>query len=433
MGKVIKYIVIALLLAAAAFGVNYLIKYAKIGAGYNAKLACSCHFISGRSIEDISAKDLYAVPLSKQTVDEANKIVTSKVFGLIGRKAIYRPDVGCILMSDDEGKSIADIPSFKVSFPKSELQDSILLGTQKQKLDQILAKNISRGTGSRALLVLKDGKIVGEQYAEGFNKNTSLIGWSMTKSITNAMIGILVRDGILKTENKGLFEEWKEDERREITIDNLLRMSSGLEFEEDYSKVSDATKMLFLEKEAGKYALKSKLKYTPGNEFYYSSGTSNILQKLIRNTFTEQKYYLEFPYRRLFSKLGMTSAIMETDAGGTYVGSSFMFATARDWAKFGQLYVMDGIWNGEQILPPGWVSYSSKITEDSDGEYAAHFWTYPRKDGLPEDSFLMDGYEGQFVLIIPSSRLVIVRLGCTTPSDQFDEASYFKSISDLFL
>ena len=386
MGKVIKYIALALLFAAAAFGINYLITYAKIGAGYNAKLACSCHFISGRTIDNISKNDLYAVPLSRQSVDEANKIVTSKVFGLVSRSAMYRPDVGCILIGDDE-KSIADIPSIKVSFPASELQDSILPAIQKEKLNQILARNIVPGTGSRALLVLKDGKIVGEQYADGYDKSTPLIGWSMTKSITNAMIGILVRDGILNIENNGLFEEWKKDGRRDITIDDLLRMSSGLDFEEDYSKVSDATKMLFLENSAGKYALKSPLKFTPGKEFYYSSGTSNILQELIRNTFTEQKYYLEFPYRRLFSKLGMTSALMETDASGTFVGSSFMFATARDWAKFGQLYVMDGIWNGEQILPPDWVSYSSKVTQDSDGEYAAHFWTYPRKDGLPETVF----------------------------------------------
>jgi CubicO group peptidase (beta-lactamase class C family) len=128
----------------------------------------------------------------------------------------------------------------------------------------------------------------------------------------------------------------------------------------------------------------------------------------------------------------MKSAVLEPDESGIYVGSSFMFATARDWAKFGQLYINDGVWLGRRILPEGWVRYSSAVTPASEGEYAAHFWTYPRKSRLPDDSFLMDGYEGQLVLIVPSKKLVIVRLGCTPKSENFNSINYFKGICDLF-
>lgn len=417
----------------AGFGLNYLITYASIGAGYNAKMACSCHFISGRSIEDISANDLYSVPMAKQVANEEEKTVMSTVFGLISRKAIYRPGLGCTLIPKGQDVIAGAIQSLSVPHPNVDLQDSILPADKKMSLDKILEDNLSTGTGSRAILVLKEGKIVAEKYAEGFDKDMPLLGWSMAKSLTNTMVGILVRDGILKVENKALLEDWKDDERSAISIDDLLRMSSGLDFVEDYSKVSDVTRMLFLQENLGLFAAQSKLSHKPGEHYYYSSGTTNILQQIIRSTFTEHKYYLEFPYRRLFSKLGMASAVLEPDAGGTYIGSSFMFATARDWAKLGHLYANDGLWNGEQILPPGWVEYSAQETEESDGEYAAHFWTYPRKDGLPKDCLLMDGFEGQFVLVIPSQKLVIVRLGCTKKDDHFDEAAFFKSISDEFL
>lgn len=433
MSKPIKYFLLAILVVAMAWGINYGLTYGGIGAGYNAKISCSCHFIAGRSLEDIAANDLYSVPFAKQVVNEGEKSVTSTVLGLISRKAYFRPDIGCVL-EGSHGKTFIDqIPEINVVVPNHELQDSSLPEEQKLKIEAILDEHIQQGTGSRALLIVKDGKVVGERYATGYDDSSPLLGWSMTKSVTNALVGILVRDGILNIEKNNLFDHWKEDDRKQITIDHLLRMSSGLDFEEDYSKVSAVTRMLFLEKDAGVFASQSELAFAPGSHFYYSSGTTNILQQLIRSTFTEQKYYLEFPYRRLFSKLGMASARMETDEGGSFVGSSYMYANARDWAKFGMLYLNDGMWNGEQILPPAWVHYSSTVTPDSDGEYAAHFWTYPRKDGLPEDCFLMDGYEGQFVLIVPSQNLVVVRLGCTTPELHFDEAKYFKAASDVFL
>jgi CubicO group peptidase (beta-lactamase class C family) len=190
-------------------------------------------------------------------------------------------------------------------------------------------------------------------------------------------------------------------------------MSSGLKFEEDYAKPSDATKMLFLEKSAGRFALDHPLKDKPGSVFYYSSGTTNILQEIIRRQFSNLDAYQRFPYEQLFHKIGMHSAVLERDASGTYVGSSFMYATARDWARFGLLFLNNGKWNGEQILPENWAAYSASETKPSGGIYGAHFWMDHNDQGLPRDAFFADGFEGQFVSIVPSKDIVIVRLGLT--------------------
>jgi CubicO group peptidase (beta-lactamase class C family) len=237
----------------------------------------------------------------------------------------------------------------------------------------------------------------------------------------------LVNDKKLDIYKPAPVKDWQNDERKNITIDELLRMSSGLEFEEDYAKPCDATQMLFREKSSGLYAMKSKLSSAPNSVFYYSSGTANILQEIIRQQFTDHADYLAFPYNRLFKKIGMESAIMETDPSGTFIGSSYMYATARDWAKFGQLYLQDGIWKGERILPEGWVKYTSTETPKSDGKYAALFWVEHVEKDFPQDAYFAEGHDGQLVTIIPSLNMVIVRLGCT-PHKLFDHIGFVKDI-----
>jgi CubicO group peptidase (beta-lactamase class C family) len=216
-----------------------------------------------------------------------------------------------------------------------------------------------------------------------------------------------------------LLQEWKNDNRSALTIHNLMQMSSGLNWEENYSKPSDATNMLFKAKDAGLFASHSKLKDEPGKVFQYSSGTSNMLAWIVRNAVGDSAYYT-FATERLFKKTGMHSMILEPDAGGTYVGSSYAFATARDWGRFGLLFLNDGMFNGERILPEGWTEYSSTPCEGAKiGQYGAQFWlnagsktdvanrTYP---DVPADLFWADGYEGQNVFILPSKDLVVVKL-----------------------
>ncbi len=314
--------------------------------------------------------------------------------------------------------STIDVVSFESNQNKG-LQDAI----DSYFIDPDPEKAIN----TRAVLVMQNGKVIAEKYATGYSSETPLLGWSMTKSVTNAMIGLLVQDGKLEVDKPAPITEWQNDDRKNITLDHLLRMSSGLAFVEDYASPSDATRMLFTKKDAGAYAIASKLSAKPGTVWSYSSGTTNILQELIRRQFPNHADYLAFPHLRLFQKLGMNSAILEPDASGTYVGSSFMYATARDWAKFGQLYAQDGVYNGERILPKGWAAYSSRLTPNSNGEYGAQFWLNKNDKDFPQDAFMAEGFEGQNVTIIPSRGLVLVRLGMTYKGE-FNDFEFVKRI-----
>lgn len=424
-------------LALIIFGIIVFIgfPYLRIATSYAAKITCSCQFISGRSVEDIVANDLYAVDMVQVDVDYAAKKVTSSFYGLAKKIAIYRKGVGCTLLNEASENELTkqEIPDIvvqdtsileSISIP-SQVDSNQLMSVVEEAFSEEDPSNPLKNT--RAIVIMHEGKIIVERYAKGYTKSTPLPGWSMTKSVTNAMLGILAKQkGIDIYKPTGL-KEWQEDERRNITLNDLLQMQSGLDFEERYDKVSDATKMLFVSKSSALVALKSKLIHTPGSFWYYSSGTTNILQEYIRRNCTTNDDYINFPYKNLFAPLGMASAIMERDASGTYVGSSFMHATARDWAKFGQLYLQDGVWNGLRILPEGWVKYSATVNKHSDGKYGAQFWMNRKDKTYPQDAFSADGFEGQNVNIIPSENLIIVRLGLTLKKS-FDNEEFVKNV-----
>jgi CubicO group peptidase (beta-lactamase class C family) len=216
----------------------------------------------------------------------------------------------------------------------------------------------------------------------------------------------------------------------------LLHANSGLKWEEKYNKESNATIMLYKEKDMAKYAMKSKLKNKSGTEFYYSSGTTNILSFIIRNTLGDTAYH-RFSYAELFHKIGMYSAVLEPDGSGTFVGSSYCFASPRDWARFGLLYLNDGVWNGQRILPEGWVKYTTTpATSAKIGQYGAQFWLNAGSPGnpssrkypdVPTDCFWADGFEGQNLWIIPSKKLVVVRLSMEK-GNKLDENKFLADI-----
>jgi len=215
--------------------------------------------------------------------------------------------------------------------------------------------------------------------------------------------------------------EWSNtnDPRHSISMKNLLQQRSGLDFVEKYSRSSDATRMLFEKAEMGSYTASRPLKTKPGSVFYYSSGNSNILSRIIRQTLGDSSYY-SFPYQQLFYKLGMYSAVLEPDPSGTFVGSSYMYATARDWARFGLLYLNDGMFNNERILPEGWVAQSTRPASADKQGYGYQIWLNAGGDTLikkypaaPADMFYADGFESQLIFVIPSEKMVIVRLGLT--------------------
>ena len=298
---------------------------------------------------------------------------------------------------------------------------------------------------TRAVLVVHDGKLISERYAPGFHKDMPLLGWSMGKSVINALVGILTKEGRLDIMQPAPVPEWQkqDDPRKEITIDQLLRMSSGLVFEEVYEPFADATDMLFGSYDFGAFAAAKPLEAEPDTKWYYSSGSVNIVARIVRQIIEQEyEYYYQFLYEKLFDKIGMYSAILEPDSSGTFVGSSFANATPQDWARFGLLYLQDGVWEGERILPEGWVSYTTTPTPGAPkGEYGAHFWLNAgnpgnpddrRWPGSPRDEYEAAGFQEQKVIIIPSKNLVLVRFGATSDRSAWDTDEFIQNVLAAF-
>jgi CubicO group peptidase (beta-lactamase class C family) len=420
---------------------------APIGIGYKAKILCSGIFVSHREPQSILSEDLSYPPelgIAKAKINYEDQSVTASVYGLMKRQAVYREGLGSTLLS---GFTQAELLSQSSELPPplpenpenvpwptgdkiaiSEIPPNVDRQLIQQALDKAFSEpDTERLRRTRAVVIVYDGHLVAERYSPGISKDTPLIGWSMTKSVTSALVGILVGQGKLSLEEPAPVPEWKEpgDPRRAITLDHLLRMSSGLKFIEEYedNPASDVNIMLFLRPDAAAYAASMPAEARPEEKWSYSSGTTNIVSRIIRHTLDNQADYAAFPRKALFNRIGMRSAIMEMDASGTYVGSSFMYASARDWARFGLLYLQDGIWEGERILPEGWVKYSTTPTPRAPkGQYGAHFWLnrgnpenpenrqFPQ---LPTDLFLAWGFQEQQTVILPSHKLVVVRLGMT--------------------
>lgn len=433
MKKVLKYIGLTLVVVIiAAVWLNF--PKLSIMSGYTAKMMCSCKYVAGRSPESVKAVDLDFFPIkyANYEIDSVNKSVTANVFGFQSQTAYYNPKTGCALASE-KAKDNYQATTFNTKntyqavdslyWPYSNtLPDTLPSSIDMAKLKTAFANHFKEDSletvngvkrNTRAILMLYKGQIVMEQYADGFDKDSRLIGWSMTKSIVNAMIGVLVKQGKININDPMPIKEWQNDERKNITWDNMLKMSDGLDWEEEYAYISDATKMLYKSDDMYAYAIQTPLKNKPGEVFYYSSGTSNILAGALKQVIGDD--YLSFPYDEIFSQIGMNSMLMETDASGKFVGSSYSWATARDWAKFGLLYANKGEWNGKQILSKDWVDYTSQTIPQSDDNYGAHFWTQDsvKEAGAPNDMYGAKGFQDQKVFIFPSQDIVLVRLGST--------------------
>ena len=297
---------------------------------------------------------------------------------------------------------------------------------------ELFAEVTSESTGeTHALVVVQRGQLALEQYARDLDASSTLISWSMAKSISHALLGTLVRDGKLDVHQPGLVPSWTEpgDPRAAITLDHMLHMVDGLDFVEDYvdSRTSDVIEMLFgsgKEDVAG-YTEARPLLCPPGTRWNYSSGTSNVITAIMGRTVGGgESGMLEFMHRELFDRIGMRSATARFDGAGHFIGSSFVFATARDFARFGLLYLRDGCWDGARILPEGWVDYARTATLVSGRQYGAHWWL--SLDGSAV--FHCSGYRGQYIAIDPERDLVVVRLGSST-SDQ--RGAVFRQLRDL--
>lgn len=418
-----KTLIVTLAILAAALAAFYFLLYPKLEiiSGYNAKILCSCLFVSEMERGEIVNVDLGFGPLWMATneVDHDTKTVESTVLGFHPKKALYREGLGCTLIHDIDEAEVrnatldrsrvqyaANIWPDRLVVPEGELREAMATGFDPP--DQ-------RVLNTRALLVVKHGKLIGEMYAEGFDLNSELPGWSMMKSVNSAIVGLLVKDGRLKLDAPAPVEGWEKDARAEITLRHLLNMSSGLEWNEDYSTVSTATVMLYGTDDMGAYAAGMPPEHPAGENWYYSSGTSNILSMITADAFKSKDEYRRYVFDRLFGPLGMKNFTVETDASGTFVGSSYGYGSARDWAKFALLYQNEGHWNGTQILDTSWVEFSRTPIAASGGKYGAQFWTNGDNgfENYGEDSYWLGGFQGKQVSIHPAEDLIVVRIGVT--------------------
>ena len=392
-------------------------------AGYSAKNMNSSVFLAGRTLAftDSTDNNFSPINLASDVVDVAKKSASSSVFGLLSRTAIYREGVGSVVITNDFDTSLK-VPVPKRAKPdnitaypfgNADQKDSILSTINYNKLNKTVENLFTNNTQTRVVLVLYKNQIIAEKYAKGFTKNSRILGWSMTKSIMSTVFGIMQTQGKINVLDKAPVAAWKNDERKEITFNDLLHMNSGLEWDENYNEISDVTKMLFLKKDMTKIQAEKPLVGKPNESWNYSSGTSNLISGLIRSQFNSHQEYLDYWYREFIDKIGMNSMVIETDMTGNYVGSSYAWATPRDWAKFGLLYLNKGNWNGQQLFDATWVDYITTPTNGSKGTYGGHFWLNAEGQfpDVPKNMFFADGYQGQFVFVFPDQDLVLVRMG----------------------
>jgi CubicO group peptidase (beta-lactamase class C family) len=276
------------------------------------------------------------------------------------------------------------------------------------------------------VVVLKDGRLVAERYADGFDAGTPQLGWSMSKSVTDLLVGRLVQEGTVSLDDDHLRPEWT-DRRADITIRELLQMTSGLAWDETYALNTPITRMLYLEPDMAGYVASQDLAHDPGSYLQYSSGSTTLLCSILAD---RSGLGANLPRDLLFAPLGLSSAVMEPDAAGTPVCSSYMWATPRDWAAVGQLALDDGVWDGHRLLPRGWIAASTKAVDVKSFEpdpYASGWWPNRAPDGslvedaLPADAYFAEGHDGQWIVVVPSEGLVVVRLGFT-PTREDDRA-----------
>jgi CubicO group peptidase (beta-lactamase class C family) len=446
MKKSFKFIGLLLLLA-----LLYLVftNYPKLDliSGFSAKSVASGHFIDSRSIEMIEKgdNDIDLLDLATNTIDDAGKFAISSVYGLKERKAIYREGLGATLIDDsfDVSKPYNTPKRNKTTnnliYPYGDVEqkDTVFTNVDYAKLNSAVTNAFDeKGVikkRTRSLLVIYKDKIIAEKYDTGFNKESKILGWSMTKSITATIFGILEKQGKFDINKPAPIPEWNNDSRKRITTNDLLHMNSGLAWEESYDKICDATQMLFQSANMGRVQLEKEAAYEPNKHWNYSSGTTNLLSYILRNQFKTHQEYLDFWYAELIDKIGMKSMLVETDMAGNFVGSSYGWATTRDWGKFGLLYLHKGNWNGEQIFNESWAKYVATPTKDSNGGYGGHFWLNAggKYKDAPKDMYSANGFQGQKVFIIPSKDLVIVRLGLTDESE-FDINQVLKGILGSF-
>ncbi|MBI3699516.1 MAG: serine hydrolase [Afipia sp.] len=431
----------------------------RVATGFIANVVCSGTFVSGVDPNRLLSDTIGAMPgvgliewAIGVNVDRTGRQVTATLLGGIQSRAMYRDGLGCMLV---HGERPVDASLPTAGAPQPQFLPDIASASIVEPSDPNLCDALDRAfkeneqppyRQTKAIVIVKNGKVVGERYAPGYTKDTPILGFSATKSVTSALIGILVRDGKLAVDKPAPIAAWSnpDDPHHAITVDHLLRHTSGLAMGSSLnasllSAFDPVNRMKFAESDMAGFAERAKIEAVPGTVWNYHDGNYLILSRLIRDaTGGHAADVLAFARRELFEPLGMRNVTIEFDATGTPEGSSEMLAPARDWAKFGLLYLNDGVIGSKRILPEGWVKYSSTLTSAAWVGMGAGFWTnhgnskganYRTSLGMPRDAFYASGVMGQYVIVIPSENLVVARFGIS--GNQYDIVGVSRLVADV--
>jgi CubicO group peptidase (beta-lactamase class C family) len=387
---------------------------------------CSETFVAGLDPQQTFAESIAPRPgmrglgwALRYDVDHAKREAIASLLGVIVSRAVYRESWGCVLVHGEE--RIDNPPEIRTGtvseLPIVDPQTPAL----KSAIDAAFLEPVQAPhRWTRAVVVVHNGRIVGERYAPGYGVDTPMLGFSMTKSVMNALVGILVQHGKLPVDEPAPITAWHgaQDPRRVITIEDLMRMDSGLALDETGSGFDPSNLMFYDEADMAGYAQRAKVVSAPHTRWRYSSASTHLVARIVRDAVGGDGVSVQrFASRELFEPLGMHHVVMEMDSTGTPVGGHYLYASARDWARFGQLFLDDGVVDGQRLLPKGWVRWSSEPTLGT--AYGAGWWTtrsddpaaaYWRSVGIPADTFFAFGNLGQRIAVIPSEKLVIVRM-----------------------
>lgn len=417
-------------------------------SAFVARYLCSGVFVAGRTPDAILADDLKGADRLRIDLDRDARSVTVGALG-IERQAVYRDGLGCALAIDATAAQLRGAPAPPAHATAVEHADlewplgervslaDLPAGVDERRLSGAVDAAFAgpNAGGTRAVVVVERGRIVAERYAPGFSATTVFPGYSMSKSVTGALVGMLVGRGLLAVDEPAPVAAWREpgDDRAAITLDQLLHMTSGLAWDGQVSDPrSDENAALHRERDIAAFASGKPLAAAPGTLWRYSSGTSSIVSRIADDAIArsgEEPVY--FPRRALFEPIGMDSAIFEIDGAGTHAGGFGAHATARDWARFGLLLLDDGVWRGERILPEGWRAYMAVPAAAAPfGAYGAHAWTNARgwKPLLPRDAIFAWGFGEQWIAVVPSREAVIVRLGWNPAIGTWDEERFVAGV-----
>jgi len=419
-----------------------------IAAGFRALFTCSAHFLMNRPLDDIEQVELADTrPLSlpQPVIDETRGLVRAGDGHGHQVTAVFRDSMGCTVVPPDWSDS--DIPRLPyvrltrpandpdIDYPLGDRVKTRLSGPQRRLLEEAFdGSTYGDGTLTAGVIVIRDGRIVAERYRDGFGPHQGYRTWSTAKSISATLIGMAASEGLIDLTQPVSLNAWNQpaDRRQAITWQHLLWMSSGL-----YSQGSNTNAVYFAGQDAESSATGSPLQAPPGERWKYANNDTLLLLLGLRQALSDDFRYLRYPYDRLLHRIGMYHTWMETDHAGNFIGSSQVYTTARDLGRFGLLYLQDGIWDGERILPEGWTEFVASPAPALDRKpgsqgYGAQFWLYDGVAGLPPGTYSTAGNKGQHATIVPAHDMVVVRTGVDPIGHRWDQPRFTADVIRTF-